>query len=167
MAFMMPVVKNEWDIYKTNRSRRSSECSNPQACRSRKIKHFGVSSLMETEQNEEERSFVFYPVQKGCIIDRVKSKCLTSIGSAGGGRSSECRNGGERGEEGGESSCEFYANPVAGRNRLHRSVKSICADNASANGRDIVGAFSAVARDSYNVSFLHVDRIWSPDHYRR
>ncbi|XP_077276172.1 uncharacterized protein LOC143904987 [Temnothorax americanus] len=37
MAFMMPVVKNEWDIYKTNRSRRSSECSNPQACRSRKV----------------------------------------------------------------------------------------------------------------------------------
>ncbi|KAG7199365.1 hypothetical protein KM043_018205 [Ampulex compressa] len=36
MAFMMPVVKNEWDIYKTNRNRRSSECSNPQACRSRK-----------------------------------------------------------------------------------------------------------------------------------
>ena len=34
---MMPVVKNEWDIYKTNRSRRSSECSNPQACRSRKV----------------------------------------------------------------------------------------------------------------------------------
>ncbi|XP_014232010.1 uncharacterized protein LOC106655919 isoform X1 [Trichogramma pretiosum] len=52
MAFMMPVVKNEWDIYKTNRSRRSSECSNPQACRSRKtnviltsghvLTHFGV-----------------------------------------------------------------------------------------------------------------------------
>lgn len=37
MAFMMPVMKNEWDIYKTNRSRRSSECSNPQACRSRKV----------------------------------------------------------------------------------------------------------------------------------
>lgn len=37
MAFMMPVVKNEWDIYKTNRNRRSSECSNPQACRSRKV----------------------------------------------------------------------------------------------------------------------------------
>lgn len=34
---MMPVVKNEWDIYKTNRSRRSSECSNPQSCRSRKV----------------------------------------------------------------------------------------------------------------------------------
>lgn len=37
MAFMMPVMKNEWDIYKTNRSRRSSECSNPRACRSRKV----------------------------------------------------------------------------------------------------------------------------------
>ncbi|XP_011874180.1 PREDICTED: uncharacterized protein LOC105565523 isoform X3 [Vollenhovia emeryi] len=37
MAFMMPVVKNEWDIYKTNRNRRSSECSNPQTCRSRKV----------------------------------------------------------------------------------------------------------------------------------
>lgn len=33
----MPVVKNDWDIYKSNRSRRSSECSNPQSCRSRKV----------------------------------------------------------------------------------------------------------------------------------
>ncbi|XP_063230623.1 uncharacterized protein LOC134535447 [Bacillus rossius redtenbacheri] len=37
MAFMMPVVKNDWDIYKSARSRRSSECSNPQTCRSRKV----------------------------------------------------------------------------------------------------------------------------------
>lgn len=33
----MPVVKNDWDIYKSNRSRRSSECSNPRSCRSRKV----------------------------------------------------------------------------------------------------------------------------------
>ena len=37
MAFMMPVVKNDYDIYKSARSRRSSECSNPSGCRSRKI----------------------------------------------------------------------------------------------------------------------------------
>lgn len=37
MAFMMPVVKNDYNIYKSNRSRRSSECSNPQSCRSRKV----------------------------------------------------------------------------------------------------------------------------------
>ncbi|XKL61110.1 hypothetical protein PGB90_008167 [Kerria lacca] len=37
MAFMMPVVKNDYDIYKSNRSRRVSECTNPQTCRSRKI----------------------------------------------------------------------------------------------------------------------------------
>lgn len=37
MAFMMPVVKNDWDIYKSNRSRRVSECSNPSTCRSRKV----------------------------------------------------------------------------------------------------------------------------------
>lgn len=37
MAFMMPVVKNDWDIYKCNRSRRISECSNSQSCRSRKV----------------------------------------------------------------------------------------------------------------------------------
>ncbi|XP_023015855.1 uncharacterized protein [Leptinotarsa decemlineata] len=37
MAFMMPVVKNDWDIYKSNRSRRLSECSNPTSCRSRKV----------------------------------------------------------------------------------------------------------------------------------
>ncbi|XP_018364026.1 PREDICTED: uncharacterized protein LOC108761799 isoform X1 [Trachymyrmex cornetzi] len=46
MAFMMPVVKNEWDIYKTNRSRRSSECSNPQACRSRKVWRTGRHSRL-------------------------------------------------------------------------------------------------------------------------
>ncbi|KAL1131296.1 hypothetical protein AAG570_010914 [Ranatra chinensis] len=37
MAFMMPVVKNDYDIYRSGRSRRSSECSNPQSCRSRKV----------------------------------------------------------------------------------------------------------------------------------
>ncbi|XP_065205711.1 uncharacterized protein LOC135835402 isoform X1 [Planococcus citri] len=37
MAFMMPVVKNDYNIYKSNRSRRISDCSNPQTCRSRKI----------------------------------------------------------------------------------------------------------------------------------
>lgn len=33
----MPVMKNEFDIYKTGRSRRTSECSNASTCRSRKI----------------------------------------------------------------------------------------------------------------------------------
>ncbi|KAK7573756.1 hypothetical protein V9T40_010947 [Parthenolecanium corni] len=37
MAFMMPVVKKDYNIYNSNRSRRISECSNPQLCRSRKI----------------------------------------------------------------------------------------------------------------------------------
>lgn len=38
MAFMVPVMKKEFDIYKTGRSRRSSECSSASAsCRSRKI----------------------------------------------------------------------------------------------------------------------------------
>lgn len=38
MAFMMPVVKNDWDIYKSNRSRRSSECSTHRGGdRSRKV----------------------------------------------------------------------------------------------------------------------------------
>lgn len=34
---MMPVVKNDWDIYKSNRTRRVSECSNTSSCRSRKV----------------------------------------------------------------------------------------------------------------------------------
>lgn len=37
MAFMMPVMKNEFDIYKTSRSRHASECSNTSNCRSRKV----------------------------------------------------------------------------------------------------------------------------------
>lgn len=38
MAFMMPVMKNEFDIYKgSGKSRRISECSNNSNCRSRKI----------------------------------------------------------------------------------------------------------------------------------
>lgn len=36
MAFMMPVMKNEFDIYK-GRQRRVSECSNNSNCRSRKV----------------------------------------------------------------------------------------------------------------------------------
>lgn len=36
MAFMMPVMKKEFDIYKTSRSRNTSECSN-NSCRSRKV----------------------------------------------------------------------------------------------------------------------------------
>uniref|UniRef100_A0A6B2EF50 Putative rna-binding protein with serine-rich domain 1 n=1 Tax=Phlebotomus kandelakii TaxID=1109342 RepID=A0A6B2EF50_9DIPT len=38
MAFMVPVMKNEFNIYKTDRNRRISECSNSSsACRSRKV----------------------------------------------------------------------------------------------------------------------------------
>lgn len=38
MAFMMPVMKNEFDIYKGGRTRNGSECSNnSSACRSRKV----------------------------------------------------------------------------------------------------------------------------------
>lgn len=38
MAFMMPVMKKEFDIYKGGRSRNTSECSNnTNACRSRKV----------------------------------------------------------------------------------------------------------------------------------
>lgn len=33
----MPVMKNEFDIYKTSRSRHASECSNTSNCRSRKV----------------------------------------------------------------------------------------------------------------------------------
>ncbi|XP_058824867.1 uncharacterized protein LOC131685279 [Topomyia yanbarensis] len=36
MAFMMPVMKNEFDIYK-GRQRRVSECSNQSSCHSRKV----------------------------------------------------------------------------------------------------------------------------------
>ena len=37
MAFMVPVMKKEFDIYKTGRSRRTSECSSSSNCRSRKV----------------------------------------------------------------------------------------------------------------------------------
>ncbi|XP_037028221.1 uncharacterized protein LOC119068647 [Bradysia coprophila] len=37
MAFMVPVMKKDYDIYKTSRSRRVSECSKSSACSSRKV----------------------------------------------------------------------------------------------------------------------------------
>lgn len=37
MAFMVPVMKKDYDIYKTSRSRRASECSKSSACSSRKV----------------------------------------------------------------------------------------------------------------------------------
>lgn len=96
-------------------------------------------------------SFLFHPIRKDCIINRVKSKCLTSIGSGGsplkGRKTKERTRSGVSGRtewEGGESSCEFYASPIAGWNRLHRSAKSICADDASVNDRDIVSVFCTI-----------------------
>lgn len=37
MAFMVPVMRKDFDIYKTGRSRRASECSKSSACSSRKV----------------------------------------------------------------------------------------------------------------------------------
>lgn len=37
MAFMVPVMKKDFDIYKTGRSRRASDCSKSSACSSRKV----------------------------------------------------------------------------------------------------------------------------------
>lgn len=54
MAFMMPVMKNEFDIYK-GRQRRVSECSNQSACRSRKVSESSRSdcpSLSTSPGNE-------------------------------------------------------------------------------------------------------------------
>ncbi|KAL9697082.1 hypothetical protein quinque_000523 [Culex quinquefasciatus] len=54
MAFMMPVMKNEFDIYK-GRQRRVSECSNQSNCRSRKVSESSRSdcpSLSTSPGNE-------------------------------------------------------------------------------------------------------------------
>ncbi|XP_049288382.1 uncharacterized protein LOC125766450 [Anopheles funestus] len=54
MAFMMPVMKNEFDIYK-GRQRRISECSNQSNCRSRKVSESSRSdcpSLSTSPGNE-------------------------------------------------------------------------------------------------------------------
>jgi len=54
MAFMMPVMKNEFDIYK-GRQRRVSECSNQTSCRSRKASESSRSdcpSLSTSPGNE-------------------------------------------------------------------------------------------------------------------
>uniref|UniRef100_U5EPX3 Uncharacterized protein n=1 Tax=Corethrella appendiculata TaxID=1370023 RepID=U5EPX3_9DIPT len=49
MAFMMPVMRNEFDIYK-GRSRNASECSNQNTCRSRKVSE--SSSLSTSPAND-------------------------------------------------------------------------------------------------------------------
>lgn len=52
---MMPVMKNEFDIYKGQRPRRVSECSNQSACRSRKVSESSRSdgpSLSTSPGNE-------------------------------------------------------------------------------------------------------------------
>ncbi|KAK2585647.1 hypothetical protein KPH14_010268 [Odynerus spinipes] len=81
MAFMMPVMKNEWDIYKTNRSRRSSECSNPRACRSRKM--YSSTSRRRRERGEQ-ACLSMREKEKGRessrIIFRNVSECSKSAG---------------------------------------------------------------------------------------
>lgn len=55
MAFMMPVVRKDYEIYKSNRNRRVSECSNPQSCRSKKTSECSKSegpSLSTSPKND-------------------------------------------------------------------------------------------------------------------
>ena len=46
MAFMMPIMKKDWDVYGTNPSRRSSESSAAAALRSRKISESAKSEII-------------------------------------------------------------------------------------------------------------------------
>ncbi|XP_019757372.2 uncharacterized protein LOC109535808 [Dendroctonus ponderosae] len=55
MAFMMPVVKNDWNIYKSNRSRKTSECNTSCTTRTRKISECrseGLGSLSTSPKLE-------------------------------------------------------------------------------------------------------------------
>lgn len=54
MAFMLPVMKKEFDIYNGGRSRRISECSNGSSCRSRKVSECRSesSSLSTSPRND-------------------------------------------------------------------------------------------------------------------
>lgn len=96
-------------------------------------------------------SFVFYPIWKSCIIDRVKSKCLTPIeirptrernryvrGEEG--RHGEDRIQGQRGRERErETSLKSHVNPMGHGSRVHRSInldrdKSLCKRFKLSNG---------------------------------
>lgn len=79
MAFMMPVMKNDWDIYKSNRSRRTSECSNANSCRSRKVSECrseGPSSMSTSPGSD----FRTSPHQS--VPDKMSSRQYTRSNSA-------------------------------------------------------------------------------------
>lgn len=130
-------------------------------------------------------SFVFYPIWKSCIIDRVKSKCLTPIeirptrernryvrGEEG--RHGEDRIQGQRGRERErETSLKSHVNPMGHGSRVHRSInldrdKSLCKRFKLSNGHlsDVassVSLFSCLISISFLTrSFLSSARC---DHY--
>ncbi|XP_044730209.1 uncharacterized protein LOC123293446 isoform X1 [Chrysoperla carnea] len=86
MAFMMPVVKNDWDIYKSNRSRRSSECSNPQTCRSRKVSECSKSDGPSLSTSPGSDFMVGSPAHRSVPTNMTSRQYSTQISS----RNSAC-----------------------------------------------------------------------------
>lgn len=83
MAFMMPVMKNEFDIYKSSRSRKESECSNNStACRSRKVSETRSEcpSLSTSPSNMDHRNYMNRNHSRGFsrTSSRTSQSSLTS-----------------------------------------------------------------------------------------
>ena len=78
MAFMMPVMKKEFDIYKgSGRSRKESECSNTSTCRSRKVSETRSECLsLSTSPNAMD-----YGVQHRNYINRNNSRAFSRTSS--------------------------------------------------------------------------------------
>ncbi|XP_066253263.1 uncharacterized protein [Euwallacea similis] len=75
MAFMMPVVKNDWDIYKSNRSRKTSECNTSCTSRTRKISE----CVSEGHGSISNNRLMEAPIPKHhSVPDRMPSRAFTS-----------------------------------------------------------------------------------------
>ncbi|KAK9511916.1 hypothetical protein O3M35_000477 [Rhynocoris fuscipes] len=121
MAFMMPVVKNDYDIYKTARSRRSSECSNPTSCRSRKISECSKSEGPSLSTSPGSDFIVGSPAHRSIPISMSRQYS----------RSSRTSNSSSPPKSGSANSLNKFHNRLV--DRLKRSLK--CKDSSDGESR--------------------------------
>ncbi|XP_073980955.1 uncharacterized protein isoform X2 [Rhodnius prolixus] len=131
MAFMMPVVKNDYDIYKTARSRRSSECSNPTSCRSRKVSECSKSEGPSLSTSPGSDFIVGSPAHRSVPISMSRQYSRSSRTSQSSLQSPCKSNSSSPPKSGSANSLNKFHNRLV--DRLKRSLK--CKDSSDGDGR--------------------------------
>lgn len=132
MAFMMPVVKNDYDIYKSARSRRASECSSSNSgCRSRKISECSKSEGPCSLSTSPGSDYIGSPAHRSGPIPMSRQYSRSSRTSQSSLQSPCKSNSNSPPKTGSTNSLNKFHNRLV--DRLKRSLK--CKDSSDGDAR--------------------------------